>query len=101
MNRTQKVQHLKDLAFATLDYPHAGTCHGDAFKLLELLVIPTYVLDAHGRVIVWNGACARLTGVAARDVLGTRDAWRCFYRDERPTLADLGRARHPQCGKLV
>jgi len=63
--------------------------HGAAYRLLELLVIPTFVLDAQCRVIVWNRACERLTGVSAREMLGTRDAWRCFYRKARPTLADL------------
>ncbi|WP_371876466.1 sensor domain-containing diguanylate cyclase [Pseudoduganella chitinolytica] len=60
-----------------------------AFDVLELLVIPAFVLDAHCRVIMWNHACERLTGVPAREVLGTRDAWRSFYLQARPTLADL------------
>ncbi|AXA94604.1 sensor domain-containing diguanylate cyclase [Massilia sp. YMA4] len=60
-----------------------------AFDVLELLVIPAFVLDAQGRVSMWNRACEHLTGVLAHEVLGTRDAWRSFYQHARPTLADL------------
>src|SRR5918995_29387 len=60
-----------------------------ANKLLEMLAVPAFVLDAQGRVILWNRACERLTGVPAREMLGTQDHWRSFYDARRPTLADL------------
>ncbi len=60
-----------------------------AVHLMQHLVVPTFVLDAECRVIVWNPACERLTGVAATDVLGTREHWRAFYDEPRPCLADL------------
>lgn len=41
-------------------------------QLMEHLVVPTFVLDAECRVIIWNRACERLTGVKAEEVLGTR-----------------------------
>lgn len=63
--------------------------HGFAIKMMELLVIPTFVLDAERKVIVWNRACERLTGVPASEVLGTSDHGLCFYHHSRPTLADL------------
>ncbi|TFW23029.1 diguanylate cyclase [Massilia arenosa] len=56
---------------------------------MELLAIPVFVLDPECRVIIWNRACERLTGVPATEVLGTRDHWRSFYDVPRPTLADL------------
>lgn len=57
--------------------------------LVQQLVVPTFVLDAEGVVVVWNKACERLTGMPAEDVLGTRDHWRAFYSEWRPCLADL------------
>ena len=60
-----------------------------ASKLLEMLAVPAFVLDRDCRVIVWNRACERLTGMAAATVLGTTDHWRSFYDARRPTLADL------------
>ncbi|KQX01470.1 diguanylate cyclase [Massilia sp. Root418] len=77
-----QVLHLFDPA-------ETGPQQGLALRLMELLVIPTFVLDLHGRVLIWNRACERLTGVKAAEVLGTADHWRCFYHQPRPTLADL------------
>ncbi|NEV62132.1 sensor domain-containing protein [Thiorhodococcus minor] len=62
---------------------------GFAIELMHQLVVPAFVIDAEGRVIVWNQACERLTGMRARDVLGTREHWRAFYDAPRPCLADL------------
>lgn len=65
--------------------------HDVAFvgQLMESLSVPVFVLDTDARVAIWNRACERLTGVAAAEVLGTREHWRSFYDQERPTLADL------------
>jgi serine phosphatase RsbU (regulator of sigma subunit) len=56
---------------------------------MEHLVVPTFVLDAEQRVLIWNLACERLTGIPAAEVVGTRDHWRAFYEAPRPCLADL------------
>lgn len=60
-----------------------------AARLLQHLVIPTFVIDADRRVVVWNRACERLSGVSAMEVLGTRNHWQAFYEEERYCLADL------------
>lgn len=60
-----------------------------ANKLMEMLAVPAFVLDTERRVMIWNRACERLTGVPAEEVLGTTDHWRSFYQELRPTLADL------------
>jgi PAS domain S-box-containing protein len=67
----------------------SGSSHGLAVELVRHLVVPTFVLDADSRVIVWNEPCERLTGMAAHDVIGTREHWRAFYDAPRPCLADL------------
>ncbi len=82
MQHTQKIQHL-------MEFPQADQPHGFALKLMELLVIPTFAIDTNCKVIIWNRACERLTGVPAYEVLGTSDHWRSFYGEQRPTLADL------------
>ena len=60
-----------------------------ALKLMEHLIVPTFVIDFESRVLVWNKACERLTGVSAETVLGTTDHWTAFYPEARPCLADL------------
>ena len=82
MNSSQKIQHV-------MEFSQADQQHGFALKLMELLVIPTFVIDTSGKIIIWNRACERLTGVEAWEVLGTADHWKCFYGEQRPTLADL------------
>ncbi|WP_310567205.1 diguanylate cyclase domain-containing protein, partial [Hydrogenophaga sp.] len=51
--------------------------------------IATFVLDAEHRVTHWNQACEKLTGLSAREMLGTADVWRALYAAPRPVLADL------------
>ena len=60
-----------------------------ALDLMEHLVVPAFVLDRAGLVLIWNRACERLTGISAQTVLGTPDHWSGFYRDKRACLADL------------
>ena len=60
-----------------------------AVCLMEHLVVPTFVLEPAGTVLIWNRACERLTGVAASEVLGTREHWKAFYEAPRPCLADI------------
>lgn len=60
-----------------------------AISLMQHLVVPTFVLDPQCRVIVWNRACERLTGVAAADVMGTSNHWQAFYSEPRMCLADV------------
>jgi len=60
-----------------------------AVKLMQFLVVPTFVLDAQGQVLVWNNACEHLTGLPAAEVVGTRDHWRGFFDAPRPCLSDL------------
>ncbi|EME71191.1 response regulator [Paramagnetospirillum caucaseum] len=65
------------------------SAHVFAVRLMQHLVVPTFVLNAERRVIIWNKACERLTGVPAHEVIGTTNHWRAFYDQERHCLADL------------
>tara|TARA_R110001592_G_scaffold363341_1_gene684445 strand:+ start:69463 stop:70416 length:954 start_codon:yes stop_codon:yes gene_type:complete len=60
-----------------------------AANLVENLVTATFVLDPNGIVIIWNRACEKLTGLTAKEVVGTRDHWRAFYLKKRMCLADV------------
>ncbi|MDD5175545.1 MAG: diguanylate cyclase [Sterolibacterium sp.] len=63
--------------------------HSFAVKLMQHLVVPTFVINTDCRVIIWNKACERLTGVPAAEIMGTREHWSAFYAAPRPCLADL------------
>lgn len=62
---------------------------GFAVNLMRHLVVPTFVLDANCKVMIWNKACERLTGVKADEVVGSSRHRLAFYGTDRPTLADL------------
>ncbi|MGE5470806.1 MAG: diguanylate cyclase [Bacteroidota bacterium] len=67
----------------------SSVVHNLAVRLMQHLVVATFVLDADRRVTIWNHACERLTGIPAAEVIGTRDHWRGFYDVRRHCLADL------------
>jgi len=60
-----------------------------AINLMENLVIATFVLDPAGKVIIWNHACERLTGIMAEEMLGTDEHWKALYTEKRTCLADV------------
>ena len=75
--------------------------HAYAVRLMQHLVVPTFVIDPKRRVVIWNRACERLTGVAASEVLGTSGHWRAFYKARRYCLADLlALGRQDKMGEL-
>ena len=57
--------------------------------VIEALPIPQFVIDKAHRIIHWNKALEQLSGLSAKEMLGTTDHWRAFYAHERPCLADL------------
>ena len=50
---------------------------------------PTFMIDRDHLVTHWNPAMERLSGVQAKDVIGTSRHWYPFYRRERLVMADL------------
>ncbi|OWQ84128.1 hypothetical protein CDN99_24945 [Roseateles aquatilis] len=87
--RRLNVLTVQDLS----DMRHVQTSLLDVGRVLHQIIennpVASLVLDAEHRVTHWNAACAQLTGHDSFDMLGRRDAWRGFYPEERPLLADL------------
>jgi len=59
--------------------------------ILDLLPDATLAINSHGRVIAWNKALAKMTGVPAEKMLGKGDYEYSipFYGERRPILIDL------------
>jgi len=51
--------------------------------------IPAFVIRRDHRVLYWNKSLEALSGVKIKDIIGTKEHWRAFYKSERPCLADL------------
>ncbi|HDQ03921.1 MAG TPA: PAS domain S-box protein [Deltaproteobacteria bacterium] len=62
-------------------------------KTLQSIVgsspIPTFIIGKDHLVIYWNKALEELSGIKAKNVVGTNQQWRAFYKTERPCMADL------------
>jgi PAS domain S-box-containing protein len=51
--------------------------------------IPMFVIDMNHQVLLWNRACADLTGYTAGEMIGTDRHYLPFYGKKRPLIADL------------
>ncbi len=51
--------------------------------------IPQFIIDRNHRVIKWNEALEKYSGIKAEEVIGTDQHWKAFYQQERPCMADL------------
>lgn len=60
-----------------------------ATHILDLSPIGKLVVDTDHKVIVWNPALEKLTGVQAKDMIGTNDHALAFYKEKRPILVDM------------
>ena len=58
-------------------------------QIIQGNTIPTFVIDRSHRITHWNTALERLTGLPARDMVGTDRQWSPFYAHKRPTMADF------------
>jgi PAS domain S-box-containing protein len=58
-------------------------------SILEGSPIPTFVIDRNHKIILWNKACAELTGYHARNMIGTDLHYKPLYPEKRPLIADL------------
>lgn len=59
---------------------------------------PAFMIDNEKTVTHWNTALEELTGIKAEEVIGTKDHWRGFYKNQRPTLADAVLEDEPGSG---
>lgn len=50
---------------------------------------PAFMVDKEKNITHWNSALEDLTGFEARDMIGTQNQWKAFYKEKRPTLADI------------
>jgi diguanylate cyclase (GGDEF)-like protein/PAS domain S-box-containing protein len=57
--------------------------------IAEGSAIPQFVIDKNHTVILWNKALEIYSGIIAKDVLGTSNHWKAFYKEKRPCIVDL------------
>jgi two-component system, NarL family, sensor histidine kinase UhpB len=57
--------------------------------IVDMMPTPAFVIDNSHRVILWNTALSAVSGIGKEKMVGTDQQWRAFYREKRPTMADL------------
>lgn len=57
--------------------------------IIEGLPIPTFVIGRDHKIMLWNKACAELTGYSNREMINTDKQYLPFYQEKRPVIADL------------
>jgi PAS domain S-box-containing protein len=58
-------------------------------QILHCISIPILVIDDNHLVTHYNHAMEVLTGVSAKEVIGTNKQWMAFYSKERPVMVDF------------
>lgn len=58
-------------------------------SILEGSPIPSMIIGRDHRILYWNRAMEKLTGIASETAIGTRRHWEIFHDKEKPCMADL------------
>src|SRR5208337_406382 len=51
--------------------------------------MPQFVINNDHMVIYWNKSLEEISGITAKEIIGTNAHWKGFYHKERPCLSDL------------
>jgi len=51
--------------------------------------VPAFVIDKDHKLMFWNLALSKHSGISSSEIVGSTQQWRAFYKEERPCLADL------------
>ncbi|MEW5909715.1 MAG: PAS domain S-box protein, partial [Thermodesulfobacteriota bacterium] len=58
-------------------------------QIVQGSTIPTFVINQNHMVTHWNKAMERLSGFPAEKIVGTKNQWKPFWDQERPSMADV------------
>jgi len=58
-------------------------------KIVDGSAIPLFVINKEHVITHWNNAVEALSGKKKDDVIGRDDHWKSFYKEKRPSMADL------------
>ncbi len=51
--------------------------------------IPAFVIDRDHKVLYWNKALEKFSGMGEDELIGTNEQWKAFYSEKRPCMADI------------
>lgn len=51
--------------------------------------IPSFVINSDHKIVVWNKAMEKVSGLSKEKMIGTTAPWKAFYPEKRDVLADI------------
>ncbi|WP_052418668.1 PAS domain S-box protein [Methanolacinia paynteri] len=66
-----------------------GSCDEWIKAIIGASPIPQFIIDRDHRILFWNEALEKYSGIKSKNVLGTNQHWKAFYRKKKPCLSDL------------
>jgi len=58
-------------------------------KTVDGVTIPAFVINREHKLLDWNTALEKLSGIKKEQAVGSNNQWAAFYSHERPVMADL------------
>ncbi|VVB75916.1 Methanogenesis regulatory histidine kinase FilI [Candidatus Tiddalikarchaeum anstoanum] len=59
------------------------------YSIINGSLTPTFVIGTNHKILYWNSALEKLSGLTARKMIGTNNQWVVFYNKKRPVMSDL------------
>jgi len=90
-NVTGAIETIRDITDRKRAEQEMARTTREMAEIIDFLPDATLVIDRDGKVIAWNNAMERLTGISAESMLGKGDYEYAlpFYKERRPMLANL------------
>ena len=100
-NVTMAIEHLRDISERRRGEEALRESEQRLSATIQASPIPTFVIGKDLKIIYWNRALEQLSKIKADEVIGSDQAWKAFYGEERPTLANLLARKHQRHTALV
>ena len=87
----ERIRTAVELALYRSEKERLRTSQDRLRQIIDFLPDATFVIDTEGKVVAWNHAIEKMTGIKARDMLGKGDYEYAipFYGKRRPVLIDM------------
>jgi two-component system, cell cycle sensor histidine kinase and response regulator CckA len=87
----EQIRTLVELALYRSEKERLRTSEDRLRQIIDFLPDATFVIDTEGKVVAWNHAIEKMTGIKAKDMLGKGDYEYAipFYGKTRPVLIDM------------
>ncbi|MDD5232687.1 MAG: PAS domain S-box protein [Syntrophales bacterium] len=83
------IETLEDITESRTAEEALKESRQNLLSIVQGFSIPAFVIDKEHRILHWNRALEKLSGIPAQEIVGTNGHWRAFYGEERPCMADL------------